>query len=519
MIRFFIDLYFEYYHTNHCFLLPKATLLRHIYLKTDAALLHSMFSISCRFADSDPKKCEELGISAYHKDPMYWLSLFHKHRAALYPTILIKSLLLVSMTYALSNNHDESLKISQEASQLCRSHNLDKRFRSSAESIDSSSEAALRALDRQELMFIESHLRTVWEIWKLQVQIALISHDPNLIPPFNGDLGLPVSDAVYENEFNGWDFKRRLWRDLDADLLTTFNEAEQSQSVTVRQDISLEDLENSMYCGTSMYIVCANLLALVFKHYKDNSEPMMRMLKIRLKVLYTKLPSTDVSGLRAGAYLMAHGCLHTATLLLHSQRAKPLTVYMIDHMVSPQKIPVTVRDSATLCELMKSEKSYDACESYLMCQWAAHWLCSFLMGHNMYMYQSNMDALAVQWRQYSPLTGFVLQQVIPVLGTELVLQKICHSLAIPLGHNPLDFLDYPTFSNELGSPGDTRKVMVLDNVLKQPVGWYGNMEQVTAKLSALVALETFMGKMWPKIDQYRGMSEFIRNHATGYSQV
>lgn len=536
IIWYFIDLYYEYYHPNHLFLLPKNDTLQLFSFKSDVGLLHAMFSISCRFADSDPKRCEELGIYPYHKDPMYWISLFEKHRSTLYTSLLVKCLLMVGLAYA-SNGSQMSLQIMEEARQLCRWHNLDKRFCSSAEINNTAGETVLRSFSVQQLMHRESHIRTVWEIWKFQVQNALLNDDPDLIPPFNGDLCLPVSDTLYENKFKDWDFKCNFWCDLDADLLNRCNEAESSLSLH-QSATSLAEIESSMYCSSCMYIVCLNLLALVFKHHKTESPgPVLRSFEVRLQVLFSKLPSTEIWSMTGGSFLMAYGSLFSATILLYHSRALPFLVYVPKKNATPES-PVDCKEPATLAMFLQSPKSIEACRSYMMCQWAAQGVHQFVLGAPLLPGKtSKLD----YWRGLPPLTGFVLLQVISVLASELVLQNMASSLGISLAttSRPPLALDFPTFAvdpalhpssvpSSSSSTSSTTAVSTSSSMstathalppsspFAQPIGWHGDSKNVSSMILHLVELEEYHAQMWPKTMNYFKVSQYIVAHAMGF---
>lgn len=522
IVTYFIDLYYEYYHPTHCFLLPKESMLRRFSLKTDVGLLHAMFSISCRYAQIDPAKCEDLDISAYLKDPMYWLSRFEKHRSTLYSTLLIKCLLIASITHVLNNDSQMSLRVVQEASQLCQWYSLEKRFRSSAEMVERAGDSSAQSLNTEELLLRESHLRTIWELWKVQVQIALIEDNPDLIPPFNGDLGLPVSDVVYANEFRDWDRKRNFWRDIDADLLTAYNEAEQTNFVTMLFDSSLQDVESTLYCGSAMYIVCANLLALVFKHHKSFTAPFLRTLDIRLKVLYGKLPAKDTVRLE-GSFLMAHGCLVSATLLMHIGRASPFMMFQHKGGPTPES-HYSIKSRSSTNEFLLSEKPFDACKSYLLCQWAADWFYKIATGNQI---NPSPATCSYIWQHFSPLTGFLVEIIIPIVATELILQAASMKIGIPIGNHYTDSLSgYPSLalltapqsmsaeSTPLGPDRDTP--IDLEAPLKQPLGWYGNQNAFLEKLSIYVSVTEVMGAMWPKIKNYYEIAKYVKKQAESF---
>lgn len=513
---YFIDLYYKYYHPNHCFLLPKESMLRRISLKSDVGFLHAMFAISCRYSRLHQSKCHELGISEYLMDPMYWLNLFEKHRRNVYSTLLIKCLLLVGITHAMNDDAPKSLKVMKEAMQLCQWHSLDKKFRSGAHAESETGTPNPESPSKEAMLLKESHLRTVWEIWRVQVKISLILNDPDLIPPFNGDLELPVSDAIYEREFEGWDHKRYLWRDIDADLLSSVDEPGSPLRSSSRQGVSIEEREKTLYCSSAMHIVSAHLMSLVFKLHKHLTPEVIRTLEPRLRVLYSKLPAMG-SDLPMGGYFMSYGCLHTATLLLHMERAQSFLVFL---PTGKSAQSFNTRDKAYIDSFIKSEKDRDACNSYVICQWASHWLYKLSQGQKT---NATLEFCHKIWAFFPPLSGFVLQRLIILSGTEYILQMSAKHLGLPIQiKSPSCIFEYPVFTSDsatssssqsfVSSASSTPSDRLLGAEVESslPLGMFGDLEETEHRLETFVALTSFLGELWPKIRKYHHLANIVK---------
>lgn len=478
IVMFYVDLYYEYFHPNHCFLLPKKSVMRYVSFKADAALLHAMFAVACRFVTSHPDRCKTVDLQDYHKDPVYWVDLFQKHRQCMFTTPLIKALLLVGMAMGADNNLQRSADFADEAYQLCCWNNMDKRFSRTAEISNMNNKKLLQGFSTQQLLHRESVIRTVWEVWKFRVQIALFFNDPNMIPAFNGDMCLPLSDALYENELEGWDFKRPFWSDLDATLLDE----------TAGQTSGNAGSEQGLYTGSSMHIVCVNLLALVFKHGVSMSPAVLSALEERLKMLYKKVPPVTGSKAQGQGYLMAHEALYGATLLLHKNKASPFSVFWRSSNLEPMvDTPANERIDPTNCYVLRDPKYVqqlltaqrdqvddEASRSYRICQWAAHCICALIgdtsalkqllspssvssspSSPRLESYDIRQPVIARYgteysqknlkfWRHMSPVTGFLLDLAIPFLASELVLQSVAQKLGRPvMSENPNESLAFP----------------------------------------------------------------------------
>lgn len=426
IVTYLFDLYYEHFHPNHCFLLPKKCAMKYMSRKSDAAVLHAMFAVSCRFVDMDPQRCEQVGIQRFHRDPVYWADLFQKHRAMLFNTPLVKGLLLVGMSMCAGNDVVRARELADEAYQLCCWNNLDKRFSRTTEMSNMSNKKILQAFSPQQLMYRESLIRTVWEVWKFRVQVALFSKDPSMVPPFNGDMCLPVSDTLYENELEGWNYKRYFWSDMDAELL------DETPAQAALNPVPRPREASSMYNGACMTIVCTNLLALVFKYRASLAPGVGQTLADRLETLHRKLPAVQSRTARSKGYHMAHLALASATLLLHADRAAPfLAVVHTSSAAQTGRDDVYEVRPASYVGAVVAEgwdrRNDEACRSYLYCQWAANSVYELLGNPDAAEVSENGNAKTEAnvrfWTHMSPLTAFLLHQALPWFAGEVVLQR------------------------------------------------------------------------------------------------
>lgn len=566
IIHFYLDLYYEYFHPNHCFLLPKRTIYLYFsYRETECALIHAMFSVACRYVHTDPARAQRVQLQAFHKDPNYWTDLFQKHRKTLFTTPLIKALLLVGMSMSSGSNHQKSRQFAEEAYQLCLWNNLDKRF-SQTSMISNFANTTLRgSVSVQQLLYRESLIRTVWEVWKFRVQVAIFSKDPTMIPHFNGDMCLPVSDTLYDNELKGWDYKRRYWNDLDAELLSG-------------NDYINPNREDSIYNGACMSISCVNLLSLVFKHKENSSDMIVATLEERIKTLYSKLPPIDECLKHSRSYIFAHEALYTATLLLHYDKAQSFMVFLRSdpkkrkftspelaqsdaanknkELVGIEKEQLELRNTAYLREFLACTAGTGAnaekCRSYLVCQWATHCLYHLLeyplttADPSTPQYQSSKSHMDF-CLHLSPVTGYLLNLAIPVLASELVLQSIAMNMGGPQAVQLFsecveNYLAYPSF--DIPANGTTSAAAVKspsyspDSPMSDAphsrssstagsgsgsgggaLARYGPINEITQKLKLLVTSEEVIGGVWEKVRDYNVTSRWVVSRTKEYEGV
>jgi hypothetical protein len=564
---FLIDLYYEYFHSNHSFLLPKSIVIDRIALSSDYPVFFAMFSISCRFLSTDLEKCKQINICQYHKDPMYWVNLFEKHRTCLDTAALIKGLLLIGLSFSSGQNPKKSMEIANQIFDLCRWNNFDRRFSRNSEVANITSPSIIDSFSKTQLIYRESLIRTVWEVWRFRVQVAIFNDDPNMLPPFNGDKCLPVSDLIYENELKGWKFTRFFWSDLDAELLNEHAEITSNggSAVGITEDIangtsspsntffskgfsdlsnmSLEEREHTIYSGSCMNIVCVNLLSLVFKHHRSMNQSTLNTLENRLRMLYAKLPPVEKCRDYKGCYLISHEALYAAAFMLHQDQALSLMVFFHKNTTLPGTMAsecfsngistIELRDGAYLRRLLKTPEEYSAKvrRSYIVCQWAAHCLFKLLKGP----FPSNRR-LDDYWKHLSPVTGFLLQNAIIVVASELVLQKVLRTMGdkqntlSPVAKN---YLEYPSFSVTKSSSASSRKGEIVINGYNHNIpspdntdsdatfvgpliARYGTIENVTKKLCLFETMEEVMGTVWERIKDYRETTKWILDRALNY---
>jgi hypothetical protein len=516
IVEYFIDLYYEYFHPNQNFLLPKSYAMSIVSIKTDVGIFHAMFAVVCRFADD--ARCAKLGIHPYMRDCFYWIAQFEKHRKHMFPFLLMKSMLLIGTAYANCEGSTSvnALKIVQEALRVCRWHNLDKKYYCTTyELTKADGERKLRSFTPQQLMIRESHIRSIWELWKLQLQLAILDNDKSQIPPFNGDLCLPVADEHYYSEFRHWDYKYSFWHDIDADLLNICNDDTTllgSAFTDDENDNNTGTLEKALYSSSSLYVITANLLSLTFKLNMPINEDFIRAIENRVQILYSKIPRTGLSHLaQGGGFGMSFGCIFCTSLILNYFKAEPLFVYMRAHTSLKGKLAhITIQSTETIDAFLMSNgesvEDADLYRNYLMCQWSAFAVCNMLQLTNPY---ENEEVDHELGKHYSPLAGVLFYGVMTVLASELALQLRMHKLGLPVPRCRGDTIDFSKFPDAQGrNPVFTNKY----GERNWPIGFFGNDTLYRNLLDRLTKMMRFQAQLWPRNKDFLVQIEIIMNH-------
>lgn len=221
VINLFVDLYYEYFHPNHPFLLPKRIFLRNFSPRTDVSVLHAMFAVSCRFASLNMDAIEQEAsrqLVPYLLDPQYWISRMQKHQATLSSVEHVKCMLLSGHALFFSGHAEKGRGFIHNAYQLIKMHKLEMLHSANPDGINTEM-TALRIANSQQLLMRESLIRTMWELWEIRVMVATFLNRPDEIPEFYTRICLPCSNEHYENELKDWDYKKYYWNDFEQSLL------------------------------------------------------------------------------------------------------------------------------------------------------------------------------------------------------------------------------------------------------------------------------------------------------------
>ncbi|KAG5354413.1 hypothetical protein CJU90_6828 [Yarrowia sp. C11] len=310
VINLFIDLYYEYFHPNHPFLLPKRIFLRNFSPRTDVSVLHAMFAVSCRFASLNMDAIEQEAsrqLVPYLLDPQYWISRMQKHQATLSSVEHVKCMLLSGHALFFSGHAEKGRNFIQSAYQLIKMHKLEMLHSANPDGINTEM-TALRIANSQQLLMRESLIRTLWELWEIRVMVATFLIRPDEIPEFYTRICLPCSNEHYENELKDWDYKKYYWNDFEQCLLQ--GDPTISGPGTVCYDVVFK-------------IASLNLLASVVKAtpgiQSGSSQPVLAAYERRLRSLMSRLPTFKTDN---HAYFLSE-FLNTNHLHVHHQEETP----------------------------------------------------------------------------------------------------------------------------------------------------------------------------------------------------
>ncbi|CEP23128.1 unnamed protein product [Cyberlindnera jadinii] len=215
-----IDLYYRYIHPSRPFLPPKHRLVYQIQIRQDAALLHAMFSSSCRFASSI------VVPNANLRDPQHWYFLAEKYWDLMDLESSLQALVLLMGALGPGGYIQQSIEGSERVYSLLKvtsvlnTHNI-KDWREFA-----------NIITKREAVKHEDVLRTIWSSWKLNVFIRINRGAPfNKLSPnlleFPYSMPMPLSDAQYNSNMSIFDtndnhglltLRYKTWQELEREL-------------------------------------------------------------------------------------------------------------------------------------------------------------------------------------------------------------------------------------------------------------------------------------------------------------
>lgn len=488
IVTHYIDLYYEYYHANHSFLLPKDMILTVISIHADVGLLHAMFSISCRFVTDE--MCAKLSIHPYQRDTHYWVAQFEKHRKYLFPALLVKSLLLVGMAHSCLEVPDleKGLEIMGEAVQICKTHNLEKKYFGTANDI-LNSEDILRNLPPKQLMLRESHIRTIWELWKFQLQLSVLYNNKNLIPFFNVNMCMPVDEYYFNNQFKNWDRKVVFWHDIDSDLLRLSAESKSGQTDSSEAQ--------GMYYSQSLYIGCAVLLTLSFRMSDDFSPGLNVSLPERTKLLLANLPLTNHELVKGGPTLMAIGSISLSTVFFNRKKSVPFLYHHFKQLGSGyiNGGDIFILSDEEIDKSFNTPKTVDAAKSYYQLLWNAHFL-DFVV----------KDKDKEMLKHYPPLTACCFVTAMLALASEIVslLKMAVMGTEIPRYETTPELTKYP-------DPG-VYPFVPDESYSMWPVGVFGDLNKSKAVLARAISTIENQAVLWPFNRRFLNFTKIITDH-------
>lgn len=490
-------MYFEYFHANYPFLEPKSVFLKVTDVVTDYPLLHALFSIGSRFLVTVNTNLlpAQFKRSPHLKAAEYWIDRFEKHENILAsnPVILIKSLLIMSISNCSARSLAKSVECILEAYKVSHDFRIEKMFSQRSFELLTSMETKvntpeydianpLHACNKYLHLFRrESLIRTIWNLWSVRIQLALHNDSPDLLPPFDGDNRLPISDKFFTDEnFTDWyNISYYDWRELEADLLPSLNTNDRipdfyklSGAMKPEDHEDIPDREYGLYSDCKMAILCIHILSLSYKLRQDLDDRSANQLDIRFQMLYKKLPPLEQAAKMGPNYVFAYACLFSTLLFLHLDKISSHIVvtsidgssiastsficafikrfYDEDDDQSPSRkakreqlfdhtVPkIRIRSKEEIDEIYSSQVSISFARSYLMCQWATHCLFQMLfcldVDYKFNEQEKNKPADFYQtargiedaWLHLSPTFLYVAYYGLIMLTTEAVLQSVAY---------------------------------------------------------------------------------------------
>ncbi|KAK9372964.1 uncharacterized protein V1513DRAFT_433253 [Lipomyces chichibuensis] len=424
LIMFLIDVYYDCFHPEFSFMLPKSKFLDSINFETDAAILQAMFAISCRLTSADAiSGASGMGtIHPYLIDPMYWASRSEKWTAQIInPIMKLKTALLLAFSATCDGQKARAKDLLMYASSIIEMHRL--------ELIDTKTDAHGRYIHAQATsdplptahthavllpneLERESFRRTYYMTWELRVITATVWSMPQDIPPFCGILHVPSCDATYSDGLRDWNGQYSMYDEF-ADTIFSGTKASDKQRTVLGAEKKTWRFNSACF-----RLAAVKLLADTVARMLDLQDAFVEEADRRVRTLLRK-----VDGYRTGpvrihmTIFLTHQILYTTLLLLHRGRARDRLIFVVeptpyDGRTTYCENPISrVRGAARTPNVLSSFNALtdatfevvDMLRSLVECRGGREESASLKMG---------------------PFMGFSLSLCIPIIASKVVLDGV-----------------------------------------------------------------------------------------------
>ncbi|KAJ8103512.1 hypothetical protein POJ06DRAFT_264337 [Lipomyces tetrasporus] len=429
LIMFLIDVYYDCFHPQFAFMLPKSKFLYAINFETDAAMLQAMFAISCRLASVDAASgAGGVGtIHPYLMDPMYWVSRSEKWTAQITnPIMKLKTSLLLAFSAAYDGQKARARDLLAYASSIIEIHSL--------ELIDTETDAhgryiharpspgasgpvptahAHAALLPSELER-ESFRRTYYMVWEQRVITAAVWSIPQDVPPFRGIPHVPSCDATYSDGLRDWNGRYFMYDEFEE---TIFSGSTAQVCDKQRTALGVEK-KRWRFNSACFRLAAVKLLADTVARMHDLQDAFVEETDRRVRMLLRKLDGYRTGPVRIHMTIfLTHQILYTTLLLVHRGRARDRLIFVVqptpyDGLTTYCENPISrVRAAARTPTVLASFNALthatfeivDMVKALVECRGGREESASLKMG---------------------PLMGFSLSLCVPIIASNIVLDGV-----------------------------------------------------------------------------------------------
>lgn len=442
MIMFFIDTFYDCFHPEFAFMLPKPYFLQSLHFETDAAMLQAMLAISCRFTSrqSAQRPSPASTLPSYMTDPMYWISRAEKWMSSIkHPIAKLQTALLLAFSATYDGHRARAHDLLMYAVSIVELHRLD--FidspvdASGRYTLDPTASAQKHAELLSSQVDRESFRRTYHMIWELRVLTSTIWSTPQEVPNFTGRVHVPCCEVTYGDGMRDWNGKTFSYDDFADALFSDLG------PFIIDGTSPLGVVKKRWRFNSACFrLASVKMLAETAARLHDLTEKFVEETDRCVRILLSK-----VYGYRTGpakvhmTLFLTHEILFTTLLLLHRTPARDRLVFVVqptpyDGLVTYAENSIAlVRSAASSPMAMRSFSALkdatiallDMINVLIECRGGREDTATLMMG---------------------PFMGFSLGLCIPVIASQIVLDGVqLPSLKLVLGD----------FSNAVATLSDT----------------------------------------------------------------
>ncbi|KAK9320985.1 hypothetical protein V1517DRAFT_309327 [Lipomyces orientalis] len=492
LIMFLIDVYYDCFHPQFAFMLPKSKFVYTINFETDAAVLQAMFAISCRLASADAiSGAGGMGtIHPYLMDPMYWVSRSEKWTTRITnPIMKLRTSLLLAFSAAYDGHKARARDLLAYASSIIESHSL--------ELIDTETDAHGRYIHARPTtsgpgptahthagllpneLERESFRRTYYMVWEQRVITAAVWSIPQDVPPFCGILHVPSCDATYSDGLRDWDGRHFMYDEFEETIFS-------GTQVCDKQRTALGvEKKRWRFNSACFRLAAVKLLADTVARMHDLQDAFVEETDQQVRMLLRKLDGYRTGPVRIHMTIfLTHQILYTTLLLVHRGRARDRLIFVVqptpyDGLTTYCENPISrVRAAARTPNVLASFNALthatfeivDMVKALVECRGGREESASLKMG---------------------PFMGFSLSLCVPIIASKIVLDGVqLPSIKLILG--------------DLTCPDDSSVAIAtksMANVVKEEDGVNGDDDSVGEELNKgdldfCIRCMQLLGRVW-----------------------
>ncbi|KAK9447436.1 uncharacterized protein V1518DRAFT_84698 [Limtongia smithiae] len=428
-ISFFVDVYYECFHPEFAFMLPKPYFIQSMNVHTDAALYQAMFSISCRFTNTEGLKnrasAAAIGsLYPYLTDPMYWVARAERWMTQMTNSIKrLKTTLLLAFSVAYDGDRQRASDLLSYATGIIKAHRLDlidqPTEHNGTRYADPNDGGAVPSPELHHEMLPtplerESFRRMYYMIWEQQVIIATTWSSPQHIPAFPVVMRVPSCEGQFASGLRDWNGKSFDFDEFAAAVYSEKFEFVTPTSVTALGVVIFHyQFNSSCFRLASMRLLAEVML----RTNRDMSDEFIAETERRVRMLLRRIYEfrTDMSVHMT--LFMTHQVLYTTLMLLHRSRAKDRLVFTETPMPLDGLSRYTENPLATAQAAVRSRQTMQSYHALTDAAAAIVGLLRVLVECR----DGREDAACIK---VGPFMGFSLGLCIPVIVNKILLDGV-----------------------------------------------------------------------------------------------